>query len=459
MVKKILLLIMWCVATNLCFGEGEPIFGDFKYAERSGGIIISDYIGKGPDVVVPEQINGKDVVFVGYFFLNENNYEHSVPEIHSVKFPKTLKSVSSGLLTHMKDGLGADALGVKVEIDKENPYLEIVDGGIYDKNGTLWSAIKYEYKQENYESKRVFRVKEGTKIIKNEAINLGELEELYLPSSLEKLSAMAFYRSPEMKNKNSLNVYIANNEKYRIENNIVYDKDNKLLCYLGRNKENVKIPEGTISIEASAFHDSDIKSIYIPDTVKNIGLEAFFNSTDLQKVRMSKNIKNIYDWAFGYCEKLNYIAIKKDCFVAADAVPCNERFSKNVLFCFSLCFIPFALLIIFFLVLLWKRDTVRSDEANIPKEKYMRFTIIRYLSASLSLILLLFIILSIKKFQWLIVFSTVLLITSIIIPCIPSTIKKHSVSKMSFVITLISVYAHLITYYILLAIYTSNYIS
>lgn len=459
MIKKILFLIMWSMAINLCFGKGEPIFGDFKYAERSGGIVISDYIGKGPDVVVPEQINGKDVIFVGYFFLNENNYEHSVPEIHSVRFPKTLKSVSSGLLTHMKDGLGADALGVKVEIDEENPYLEIVDGGIYDKNGILLSAIKYEYKQENYNSKRIFRVKEGTKAIAAEAINLGELEELYLPASLEKISAQSFHRSPATENKNSFSVYIADNEKYRIEDNIIYNSDNKLLCYFGRNNEYIKIPDGTVSIAGAAFHDSDIKSVYIPNTVTEIGFEAFFNSNNLQKVRMSKNIKNIYDWAFGYCNKLNYIAVKKDCFIAKDAIPCNEILSRNILFCFSLCFIPFALLIIFFIVFLWKSDTKRGNKADITEDKYKSFTILRYLSAVLSLVVLLFIILSIKKLQWLIIFSTMLLIVSIAIPCIPTTSKKHSVSKMSFVVTLVSVYAHLIIYYILLAFYISNSIS
>lgn len=89
---------------------------------------------------------------------------------------------------------------------------------------------------------------------------------------------------------------------------VLYDYD-----YSGTEKE-VVIPseiEGkpVTAIGPGAFQFYGIKSITIPDTVYSIGSDAFYECSDLQKVDMSKNIKNIGSYAFAHCHSLKSITL------------------------------------------------------------------------------------------------------------------------------------------------------
>ncbi|MCR5540852.1 MAG: leucine-rich repeat protein [Ruminococcus sp.] len=67
--------------------------------------------------------------------------------------------------------------------------------------------------------------------------------------------------------------------------------------------------KAVIAIGVDAFCGYTITSITIPDTVYSIGADAFYGCSNLQKVDMSKNIKNIGSYAFAHCHSLESITL------------------------------------------------------------------------------------------------------------------------------------------------------
>jgi len=63
---------------------------DFTYKEEGGGITITEYTGKGGDVTIPSQINGKQVTSIG-----DRAFMESVT-ITSVTIPNGVTSIGAG---------------------------------------------------------------------------------------------------------------------------------------------------------------------------------------------------------------------------------------------------------------------------------------------------------------------------------------------------------------------------
>ncbi|MCH5188197.1 MAG: leucine-rich repeat protein [Oscillospiraceae bacterium] len=101
--------------------------------------------------------------------------------------------------------------------------------------------------------------------------------------------------------------------------------------FLARNMKTIEIPEGVTEIENSAFEwssfteiklpssltsmgnevfsNSDLKSITIPEGVKYIGKNAFYECRDLKEVNLPAGLSGITDKAFSGCEGLESIVI------------------------------------------------------------------------------------------------------------------------------------------------------
>jgi len=73
------------------------------------------------------------------------------------------------------------------------------------------------------------------------------------------------------------------------------------------NVTEVRIPDGITRIEEDAFVESHLKSVYIPDTVTEIGYGAFDSCMFLEKVRLPSNLKVISAGAFEECTSLKHI--------------------------------------------------------------------------------------------------------------------------------------------------------
>ncbi len=66
----------------------------------------------------------------------------------------------------------------------------------------------------------------------------------------------------------------------------------------------VKFENGVVSIGYGAFSHSTVKNIDMPDSIIHVGKVAFYECTELETVKISKNVKYILEAAFENCEKL-----------------------------------------------------------------------------------------------------------------------------------------------------------
>lgn len=55
-----------------------------------------------------------------------------------------------------------------------------------------------------------------------------------------------------------------------------------------------------------------MKEIYIPDTVQEIGQQAFYECDSLSKVRLPSGLKTVYDESFGCCKSLENLKFSSD---------------------------------------------------------------------------------------------------------------------------------------------------
>lgn len=87
----------------------------------------------------------------------------------------------------------------------------------------------------------------------------------------------------------------------------------EITAYSGSDK-NIKIPKRirgkkVVSIGESAFSETDIVSVELPETVISIGTDAFASCTELESVKLSSTLETIGDSAFVKCEKLTGIKL------------------------------------------------------------------------------------------------------------------------------------------------------
>ena len=99
------------------------------------------------------------------------------------------------------------------------------------------------------------------------------LKEIYIPKNVVSIDIEAFSGC-----KNLQKIEVAeDNEYYSSENNILYDKEKTIVLCCPAGKGTVVIPDGVKKIEKRAFSYCDkITSLALPDSVEEIGEEAFF---------------------------------------------------------------------------------------------------------------------------------------------------------------------------------------
>lgn len=76
----------------------------------------------------------------------------------------------------------------------------------------------------------------------------------------------------------------------------------------------LKIPSRINNMEvnqigSSAFRDANIQSVKIPDTITQIGANAFYFCTSLDTVIIPDSVRFVDEWAFVYCENLKQVSI------------------------------------------------------------------------------------------------------------------------------------------------------
>lgn len=101
----------------------------------------------------------------------------------------------------------------------------------------------------------------------------------------------------------------------------------RLLKYKGSD-ENVVIPDGVNLICCNAFRDSTIKSVKIPNSVREIDSAAFWNCVSLERINIPSFATRIDVVAFHGCKNLEFIEIPPDTYIDRN-VFCGTKWARD----------------------------------------------------------------------------------------------------------------------------------
>ena len=155
--------------------------------------------------------------------------------------------------------------------------------------------------------------------------NCKNLESISIPESITSIGKMAFEGCDSLNSrkteKNGIE-YLGNEKNEYVvawragrydEGDAIKVNENCKITYqcFGEIWNNCKIelPEGLISIGYATFSNSQLTKITIPNNVKNIGDQAFFSCYNLTSIDIPDSVNSIGNSAFQYCNNLQSVKI------------------------------------------------------------------------------------------------------------------------------------------------------
>ena len=135
----------------------------------------------------------------------------------------------------------------------------------------------------------------GLRRIESYAFQDVEIDTLKLPKTLNEIETGAFYHS------SIVSFLVENgNRTYLTKAGVLYTDDDKTLFAYpsGRSSRSFAIPPGVTRIADQAFLGSTLKSVEIPDTVKEIGSAAFQDCRDLVSVALPDSVELVGSCTF-----------------------------------------------------------------------------------------------------------------------------------------------------------------
>ena len=249
--------------------------GDYTYSilkdandEEKRGVCIEEYAGSEENLVLPEQLDGLDVVQLGYRAFAGADY---------------LKSVT---LSKNIDGLGmfsfAECLNLEtIEVDSENPFLESRDGMLYTKDGTTLLRCPIAKKLTE------FTVPDGVTKLGDIAFScMDTLTSIEIPDSVTEIGVAAFAECTSL-------------SSVKLSNSLTLIPTHGFLDCTAL--KSIEIPDSVTEIGSAAFANTGLESVEIPDSVTKIGQQAFA-ATKLTEVTLLPCVTEIGYCAFGWYE-------------------------------------------------------------------------------------------------------------------------------------------------------------
>lgn len=133
-----------------------------------------------------------------------------------------------------------------------------------------------------------------------------ELEYVVIPEKVTNIGYQVFYGCKRL-----TDIYVnEENEYYSSIEGVLFDKNcSELIQYpSGRYDETIyEVPEGTVSIYPYAFYNAQIDTLVLPDTLREIGLGAFYRCKNLKTLTMPASVDKIGAGSFYSCDNLTGI--------------------------------------------------------------------------------------------------------------------------------------------------------
>ncbi len=131
------------------------------------------------------------------------------------------------------------------------------------------------------------------------------LEYLYIGKNLKNFGGDNFYDCAKL---NKIKVHKENKNFFTYKGGF-YDKNSghQIFLRLFGSRKNVKIKQGTRSVDSFAFANTKVEKVTIPKTVTGMGSAIFYNAKNLKSVKFAKSIKLKYlgwdyvSFYYGFC--------------------------------------------------------------------------------------------------------------------------------------------------------------
>lgn len=264
------------------------------------------------------------------FIQNENTLSIDVNEVKGQTYNIFVSAVSNNLalsrnielneialfVSEVNDYLsdaafGSDTLPILILDKNPSSFTELANALKYNKkvpvslNFELCTDLTriYNYSFYSCDSLKKVRIWQG---IGDEAFaycpNL-ETVEINFRGSNYSIDARAFMCS------NNVHFYVSegSNLVTMNDNEILCDKNYKLLCWPSARGE-ITIPDEITEIGEYAFYyNSMITDVTIPENIKKIDSYAFYRCSELQEVNIEEGLTRIDNYAFSYCNQLKKV--------------------------------------------------------------------------------------------------------------------------------------------------------
>ena len=144
-------------------------------------------------------------------------------------------------------------------------------------------------------------VEDGITGIGEYAFDCTSTMTIQIPASVEEIKFSAFNNCGNLQR-----IDIAEaNTNYSSVDGVLFDKAmSTLLLYPDGRMDSYSIPEGTTAIRYAAFQDSLLPSVSFPESLSEIGTDAFRNCNVLTEVTLPEGLTSLGSSAFAYCEGL-----------------------------------------------------------------------------------------------------------------------------------------------------------
>ena len=341
---------------------------EYGFEEKEDGTLrITRYNGKRQKFSVPAEIGGKAVTEIGdYAFCRyEKLYRLALPDgvtrIGRQAFDncRCLEEIRVGNnLREIGDEAFINCYGLKT-IEGSFPVLQRIGAKAFrrcdDLQGMAFFAALQEIGEHAFEHTRLesFSVPEGTLTVGDYAFeNCFDMKEVRLPEGLRKLGHGAFRYCTKLERieipsedfeigtavfENCIRlkeIRLGAHERLMMTGRFLADREKKrILAYcagwedevcalpqgteiigkravLRAKMERAILPEGVRIIEDEAFYNCDrLKAVQLPGSLRVIGYSAFSSCHHLRWMMIPDGVEEIDGWAFWSCEELNRLRI------------------------------------------------------------------------------------------------------------------------------------------------------
>lgn len=286
---------------------------------------------------IPSSVNykGKEYSVTGiddYAFYHNQN-------LTSIALPGSLTSIGDAAFygcTSLEKVFNASTLKLTAG-GSDNGYIAYYANKVYtgeyseDENFVYVTSEGVRYVADYIGTRAHVLVPEGCNIDEYAFYNRLDITSITLPGSLSNIGKLAFFgcknlfkvfnaSSLYINTGNTTHGYVAYYAKKVYSGDFSEDEDFVYITsgdtkyaadYIGTSKD-VVVPEGCEIAEHAFYNRSDITSITLPSSLKEIGLLAFYGCSGLTDITLPQSLTTIGPAAFAYCTALVHVSLPGD---------------------------------------------------------------------------------------------------------------------------------------------------